>query len=207
MSATPNQERDAWGMATTIDHSSIRVLANAFHRFFAGLPRSENGDHHKRRSLKTVEGSPHRSHASRSWFGMVLMVVLRCARAPVAAEAGACSGGSWLNRGVPSDIPDKTGHSRRNCTFQGLLHGLGLPFLSYLKTAVDLGIEAAVPARLDQHPACVRITTAVDRALSTAGAARVFRRDQAEIGHQRPWMSKAREVADLGNERDGGDEN
>jgi hypothetical protein len=36
MSATPNQERDAWGMAATMDHSSIRVLGNAFHRSSRG---------------------------------------------------------------------------------------------------------------------------------------------------------------------------
>jgi hypothetical protein len=30
MSETPNQERDAWVMAATMDHSSIRALGSAF---------------------------------------------------------------------------------------------------------------------------------------------------------------------------------
>jgi len=59
-----------------MDHSSIRVLGNAFHLFFAGLPRSDNGDHRQGCSLKIVEGSPHRSHASRFRFGVLLDRVL-----------------------------------------------------------------------------------------------------------------------------------
>jgi hypothetical protein len=41
---TPNEERDAQVMLATMDHSSIRALASAFPHFFAGLPRSENGE-------------------------------------------------------------------------------------------------------------------------------------------------------------------
>jgi len=85
MSATPNQERDAWVMAATMDHSSIRVLANAFHLFFAGLPRSENGDHPEGCSRKIVEDSPHRSHASRFRFGVLLQMVLGYGRPPMLA--------------------------------------------------------------------------------------------------------------------------
>lgn len=83
MSATPNGERDAWGMAATMDHSSIRVLDNAFHLFFAGLPRSEDGDHRNGCSRKTFEDSPHRSHASRSRLGVRLQMVLTGGRSPV----------------------------------------------------------------------------------------------------------------------------
>jgi hypothetical protein len=61
MSVTPNQERDAWVMAATMDHSSIRALGGAFPHFFAGLPRSDNGDHRSGCSRKMFEGSPHRS--------------------------------------------------------------------------------------------------------------------------------------------------
>jgi len=68
MSTTPNEERDAWAMAATMDHSSIRALDSAFPHFFAGLPRSDIGDHRSGCSLKTFEDSPHRSHASRSWL-------------------------------------------------------------------------------------------------------------------------------------------
>ena len=58
--ATPNEERDVRVMVATMDHSSIRALGSAFPHFFAGLPRSDCGDHHSGRSLKTFEGSPHR---------------------------------------------------------------------------------------------------------------------------------------------------
>jgi hypothetical protein len=71
--ATPNQGRDARVMAATMDHSSIRALGSAFPHFFAGLPRSDCGDHRDGCSLKTFEGSPHRSHASRFWFGVTLL--------------------------------------------------------------------------------------------------------------------------------------
>jgi hypothetical protein len=71
--ATPNEERDARVMAATMDHSSIRALGSAFPHFFAGLPRSDCGDHHGGRSLKIFEGSPHRSRASRFWFGVTLL--------------------------------------------------------------------------------------------------------------------------------------
>jgi hypothetical protein len=74
LSVTPNGEREAWGMAATMDHSSIRGLGTALHLFLAGLPRSEIGDHPEGCSLKTFEGSPHRSHASRSRLGVCLEV-------------------------------------------------------------------------------------------------------------------------------------
>jgi hypothetical protein len=73
-SVIPKRERDAWVVAATMDHSDIRGLATAFHHFFAGLPRSRNGDHPQngvssvRGSHKSVEDSPHRSHASRFRF-------------------------------------------------------------------------------------------------------------------------------------------
>src|ERR1700722_17786612 len=68
--ATPNEERDVRVMAATRDPSSIRALISAFPHFFAGLPRSDCGDRPGGRSLKTFEGSPHRSRASRCWFGV-----------------------------------------------------------------------------------------------------------------------------------------
>jgi hypothetical protein len=67
----PQGERDAGEMVATMDHSDIRGLATAFHLIFAWLPRSKNGDHPKNRvgsilgSHKTIEDSPHRSHAGR----------------------------------------------------------------------------------------------------------------------------------------------
>ena len=87
MSVTPNGERDAWGMAATMDHSDIRGLGTALHLFLAGLPRSEAGDHPTSRagwcSHKTFEDSPHRSHASRSRLGVVLEVGVLGDGAPV----------------------------------------------------------------------------------------------------------------------------
>jgi len=80
---------------------------------------------------------------------------------------------------------------------------LGLAFLPHLEAAADLGLEAVVPGRLDQHPPCVFVAASGDRTLATAGAAGVFRRDQAEVGHERPRMRKASEVAYLGNEAHG----
>jgi len=45
LGAIPNEQRDARGMAATMDHSNIRGLGTALHLFFAGLPRSDFGDH------------------------------------------------------------------------------------------------------------------------------------------------------------------
>ena len=45
MGAIPNEQRDAREMAAMVDHSNIRGLGTAFHLFFAGLPRSDFGDH------------------------------------------------------------------------------------------------------------------------------------------------------------------
>ena len=70
----PNEKRDAWVMAATMDHSSIRALGSAFPHFFAGLPRSDYGDHRNGCSLKIFEGSPHRSRASRFWLGVTVVV-------------------------------------------------------------------------------------------------------------------------------------
>src|SRR5580704_15923482 len=86
ISVRPNGERDAWGMAATMDHSSIRGLGTALHLFLAGLPRSEIGDHPEGCSLKTFEDSPHRSHASRSPFGVWLEVKVPSDGAPVLVE-------------------------------------------------------------------------------------------------------------------------
>src|SRR5882672_12450413 len=83
MSVTPNGERDAWGMAATMDHSDIRGLGTALHLFLAGLPRSEIGDHPEGCSHKTFEDSPHRSHASRSRFGVLLEDKVLSGGAPV----------------------------------------------------------------------------------------------------------------------------
>ena len=193
MSATPNRERGAWGMAATMDHSDIRGLGTALHLFFAGLPRSENGDHRGGCSLKIVEDSPHRSHASRFRFGVLLDSVFAGDGAPAAADRS--GNGLRLERSMPSHIPDKARqfasdrhadlvlielapHRKGPPAFgqtQLRLPGdlpdhLGLAFLPHLETATNLSLEAIVPGRLNQHPACVFVAASGDRTLATAGA-------------------------------------
>ena len=92
LSVTPNGEREAWGMAATMDHSSIRGLGTALHLFLAGLPRSKYVDHPKGRSLKIVEDSPNRSDASRSRLGVLLEVAahtIQPALSPLAVRSAA----------------------------------------------------------------------------------------------------------------------
>ena len=107
---TPNRQRDAREMAATMDHSDIRGLATAFHLFLAGLPRSRSWDHHGDARIKLVEGSPHRSRASRCRFGGEAF----------GWEAGSVSHlllgrlgmrliGSGGDLHLPCDIPDKAG--------------------------------------------------------------------------------------------------
>ena len=43
---TLDGERDARSLSATMDHSDIRGLVTALHRYVAGLPRSSVGDHH-----------------------------------------------------------------------------------------------------------------------------------------------------------------
>src|SRR6202140_5354072 len=111
LSVTPNGERDAWGMAATMDHSDIRGLSTALHLFLAGLPRSRSGDHPKNGDLwcshKIFEDSPHRSHASRSRLGVVLEVRVLGDRAPVVVA------GIWKDLRVhyhmARHVPDEAG--------------------------------------------------------------------------------------------------
>jgi hypothetical protein len=72
---TPKRERDARAMAATMDHSSIRGLATAFHRFFAGLPRSDYGDHPRKDARSKLSripliGAAHRVSDSVASFGL-----------------------------------------------------------------------------------------------------------------------------------------
>jgi hypothetical protein len=58
VSVTPKEERDARVKFAMMDHSSIRVLGNAFPSFFAGLPLSSCGDHPHGCSLKRSRCGP-----------------------------------------------------------------------------------------------------------------------------------------------------
>ena len=93
------------GNGCEMDHSSIGVLESAFHRFFAGLPRSENGVRSSRCSYKTVRDSPHRSYASRSRLSGLLKGVVVGGGASEVAEGS--KKGSGIKLDVASDIPDK----------------------------------------------------------------------------------------------------
>src|SRR5882762_8800497 len=109
MSVTPNGEREAWGMAATMDHSDIRGLGTALHLFLAGLPRSRSGDHPKNGvrwcSYKTFEDSPHRSHASRSQLGVVLEVKVLSDRTPVVVVGIEKDSGAHFD--VAGHVPDE----------------------------------------------------------------------------------------------------
>jgi hypothetical protein len=96
-------------MVATMDHSSIRGLSTAVHRFFAGLPRSDNGDHPlKGCSLKIVEGSPHRCRASCCRFGVQAvgggLKLLGDRLLNAVGVQRTCSGDDLH---MPSDIPDE----------------------------------------------------------------------------------------------------
>src|SRR5688572_22660825 len=89
-----------------MDPTSIRGLATAYHHCFAGLPRSDSGDHPLKDAHSiTVEDSPHRSRTSRCRFGAELELGCsdRCSPSDVGLEPKR-SGGDFH---VPRDIPDK----------------------------------------------------------------------------------------------------
>src|ERR1700722_10481159 len=230
-SVIPKRERDAWVVAATMDHSDIRGLDTAFHHFFAGLPRSRNGDHPQNRvssargSHKSVEDSPHRSHASRSRFGMWPGLEVAGGGPPAGDEVGARSSGP--QRHVPADIPDKAGefagdgdadlvwielasHSKTSPTFGQTQLGLPgdvaeylrLPLLAQLEVSGDLCLEAIAPGGLNQNAARVFVAAFGNGSLPTARTARVLRGHQSEVGHERARMFKARQIPDLGNEGD-----
>jgi len=71
-----------------MDHTDICGLRSALHLFLARLPRSGNGDHPEGCSHKIVEDSPHRSHASRSRFGVVLDTKVLSDGAPAEVAGG-----------------------------------------------------------------------------------------------------------------------
>src|ERR1700691_1820901 len=137
MSVTPNGERDAWGMAATMDHSDIRGLGTALHLFFAGLPRSRSGDHPRSGlrwcSLKTFEDSPHRSHASRSQLGVVIEVKVLSDIAPVVVAVLRKDLG--IHFYVARHVPDEAGELAGDSDADFVLRQLS----SHRETAPALG--------------------------------------------------------------------
>ena len=137
-SVAPNEQRDARRMSTTMDHSSIRVLANAF-------PHSSRGC----LALITEINSLRNAHSKRSRIPLIVsahrvadsVVGSKGERAPVvnlrctveAAASVARLGSS--NFYVPSDIPDKAGQFSATAT-QHLFCVILRPALSFLKRYV-----------------------------------------------------------------------
>ena len=116
-----------------MDHSDIRGLGTALHLFLAGLPRSRYGDHPKGCSLKSVEDSPHRSHASRSRLGVVLEVNVLSDRAPVVVAGIEKDLGTHFHmaRHVPDEARELPGDSDADFVLRQLS--------SHRKTAPALG--------------------------------------------------------------------
>lgn len=228
MSDTPNGERDAWGMAATMDHSDIRGLGTALHLFFAGLPRSKNGDHPEGCSLKSFEDSPHRSHSSRSRLGVWLVVKVLCVRTPMVDGERTDSGADlYLTCHVPNKsgelagdsdadfvLMDLASHAKASPTFsktqlrppRDIADNLRLPLLADLEHAADLRFEAIIPRSLHQDTSRLFVAAFSDRTLAAGGTTRELRRHQSQVRHERPRMSEASDVADLGDESDRTDE-
>lgn len=174
----PKRERGARARSATMDHSDIRGLATALHHFFAGLPRSSNADHPQnsgcsvRGSHKTVEGSPHRSRASRCRFGMWPGFVVAGGAAPVVVSEHDDSG---LQCDVLANVPDEAcklsgdgdadfvwielafhrqaapAFGKAQLRFPGdVAKGLGLTLLTHFQRSGDLGFEAIGPGGLDE---------------------------------------------------------
>jgi hypothetical protein len=229
LSVTPNGEREAWGMAATMDHSSIRGLGTALHLFLAGLPRSEIGDHPEGCSLKISEGSPHRSHASRSRLGVWLEVEVLSGAAPLVVLGFEKDLGFHFH--VARYVPNKTGElsgdgdadfvlrqlsSHRQATPALGQTQLRLPrdvtddfwmtFLANFELATDLCLEPIVPSGLHQDTSGVFVAAFGDSALTSARSTGELRRHHTQIRHQCARMSKAGQIAHLSDESHCGNE-
>src|SRR5271156_771446 len=232
-SVTPNRERDAWGMAATMDHSDIRGLGTALHLFLAGLPRSRSGDHPKNRvrwcSHKIFEDSPHRSHASRSRLSVLLEVRVLGDRAPlvVAGIKKDLRVHFHMARHVPDEAGEFAGDSdadfvlcqlssyRETAPALGqtqlrlpgdIADDLRLPLLANLETSSDLSFEAIIPGRLHQDTSSMFVAALGDLPLTAGVAAGELRGYQSQVRHQRTRMGKPGQIAHLGDKNDRGNE-
>jgi hypothetical protein len=181
-SATPNKQRDVRAMAATMDHSDIRVLGNALHLFFAGLPRSRSWDHRVDAHIKRVEDSPHRSRASRCLLGVLPGCGAVVAGSPLVFDGSDRL--SVLDLDLAGRIPDEACEfpSDRNAdlvliefashrkaspafgqaqlSFPGdIADDLRLTLLAYFERSGDLRLEAIVPGRFHQDAPGVFVAT------------------------------------------------
>ena len=180
-------------------------------------------------SHKSVEDSPHRSHASRSQLGVLLEVKMLSDCAPVEVVGVEEDLGADLH--LTRHIPDEAGelpsdgdadfvlrklspHCKTPPAFRqaqlrfpgDLTDDLRLSFLANLEASGDLRFEAIIPRGLHQDTSGVFIARFGDLALATGLACGELRGHQSEVRHQRTRMSKAGQIAHLGDEGDGGDE-
>jgi hypothetical protein len=229
LSVTPNGEREAWGMAATMDHSSIRGLGTALHLFLAGLPRSKGGDHPRSRvrwcSLKTFEDSPHRSHASRSRFGVLLEdkvlsdgvpvevadvekdlrvdLHLTCYVPDEAAELSSDGDADFVLRQLSSHRKTAPALGQTQLRLPGdVADDLRLSFLANLERSGDLRFEAIIPRGLHQDTSSMFVTAFGDLTLAAGVATGEFRGHQSQVRHQRTRMGKTREIAHFSDKGD-----
>jgi hypothetical protein len=79
-------------------------------------------------------------------------------------------------------------------------------FLTYFDRPAHTGIEAIGPGRFDQDTSGVFVTGFGDRALATRVTGGELRRDQSQVLHEGFRVGKARQIAELSDECDGGNE-
>src|SRR5713101_7128301 len=192
------------GMAATMDHSDIRGLGTALHLFLAGLPRSRYGDHPKGCSLKSVEDSPHRSHASRSRLGVVLEVNVLSDGAPVVVAGIEKDLGAHFHmaRHVPDEAGEFAGDSdadfvlRQLSSHRKTAPALGqtqlrlpgdvaddfrLALLADLETSRDLSFEAIIPRGLHQDTSRMFVTAFGDLTQAAGLATGELRGHQSQV--------------------------
>jgi hypothetical protein len=200
----------------TVDHADIRGLVTTLLVSVGYLPRSR--DEHLFQAPNVFEGCTNTGAASH-----------RMARASVLFTGVGVTGlgGKWCLFG---DGPDKGGQFAGDgdgdlvlvfaLVHQGavafaesdlrlpadVLKGLAEFFEAQLQMPADLGRIAVGPGALDQDLAGVGVAGFGDAALTALPAAGVLGGGEAEIAHELSWIIETGQVAEFGDERDGGEE-
>ena len=221
---TRDEQDDARVIFATMDHSDIRGLATAFHLFFAGLPRSRDGDHLWDAHIKIVEDSPHRSLTSPCQSGVQRYGIFS-SWWHTSSGAGDLLASPIIQINVAADIPDKPGQlasdsdayfvlvefsshtqvpialGKAKLGFPGdVTNGLGLALLADFKCPTDPGFMAIVPGCFNENAPGVFVAGFGNGTLATARTASVLRGYQAQICHQGSSFGKASQVTNLSNE-------